>query len=133
MHPHISAFPSKTFYGGRLRDGGDMASKTRRDWHTGGIFSPYSMTHVEGATEARSGTSWKNPLEAITAADFDALLETEHPRSANFQYSIGIITPYKAQVSELTKVFCARFGKAVLNSVTIDTVDVSPSCLLYGA
>ena len=124
MHPHISAFPSKTFYSSRLLDGPDLSSIRKQPWHSKLPFSPYTFLDIEGGTEVSSLKSWINPTEALAAAELYLALRVRFPTSATFKYSIGIITPYKAQQAELCRVFGDRFGKDVSNAVTINTVDV---------
>lgn len=125
MHPHISAFPSSTFYDNRLLDGPGLASKRELSFNSHESFPPYSFVHVVGGSEVRSNKSLTNPLEAIAAADLYEELQTRFPISNSFNYSVGIITPYKAQFTLLCDVFTARFGKEVLDVVRINTADAS--------
>jgi senataxin len=42
MHPDISAFPSREFYGGALRDGVGVAAATARAWHQHAVRVVYA-------------------------------------------------------------------------------------------
>lgn len=123
MHPEISAFPSKTFYDSRLRDGGDMARLRARPWHRSQIFSPYRFFDVEGMSEsAPKGRSLVNNAEInVALAMYDRLL-SDVPKY-NFKRNIGIITPYKGQLKALKQRFSMRYGEKVLDDIEFNTTD----------
>jgi senataxin len=52
MHPEISLFPSRTFYDGKLLDGGDMAGLRQQPWHKSMILGPYRFFDVQGQHQA---------------------------------------------------------------------------------
>lgn len=125
MHSHISAFPSSAFYQSRLTDGPAMDEKTRQVWHTNPLFPPYAFMHVKGGNEVRGRHhSLSNPVEAATALSIYERLVREYPK-VDFDYRIGIVTPYKGQVQELKQVFKKKFGFDILSKVSFNTVDVS--------
>lgn len=127
MHSHISAFPSAAFYESRLTNGPDMDSKTLQPWHSNSLFPPYAFMHVKGGSEQQGRfNSLYNPLEASTAvAIYDRLLR-DFP-TIDFNYRVGVVTPYKGQVIELKKQFRQRFGADIIGKVSFNTVDVSSS------
>ncbi|KAI8603170.1 AAA domain-containing protein [Dissophora ornata] len=123
MHPDISAFPSREFYKTLLKDGPDMANKTRAEWHRNPITSPYRFFDVhEGREQIGLSHSQHNPVEAEAAA---ALLEglcNSNP-SLNFFRRVGVISPYKQQVRTLREYFQRTFNKEILEAVDFNTVD----------
>lgn len=131
MHPNISAFPSAAFYESRLTDGPDMDKKTLQPWHKSSLFPPYTFFHVRDGVEAPGRHhSWINPREAQTALAIYERLLRDFP-TVDFDYRIGIVTPYKGQVFELKTVFRRRFGDDILAKISFNTVDVSLSLPPY--
>lgn len=127
MHSHISAFPSTAFYNSRLLDGPGMDEKTVQPWHSNALFPPYVFMHVKGGSEvAGRHHSLTNPKEAATALAIYERLLRDYPK-IDFDYRIGVVTPYKGQVGELKKHFRNRFGIQILSKLTFNTVDVSHS------
>ncbi|KAK5083048.1 DEAD-box type RNA helicase [Lithohypha guttulata] len=123
MHPEISAFPSKTFYDSRLRDGPDMAQLRTRPWHRSQYFSPYRFFDVEGmSSSAPKGRSLVNEAEIEAAMAMYDRLTTDVPRY-NFKRKIGIITPYKGQLKSLKQRFSMRYGEAILGAIDFNTTD----------
>ncbi|KAM0790470.1 hypothetical protein ACM66B_003346 [Microbotryomycetes sp. NB124-2] len=123
MHPNISAFPSAAFYDSRLKDGPDMAKITAQPWHDNSLFPPYAFYHVADGKEV-SGRhhSWSNPREAATALALYERLLRDYP-SIDFDYRIGVVTPYKGQVAELKRTFRRRFGDSITSQISFNTVD----------
>lgn len=123
MHPEISAFPSKTFYDSRLRDGGDMARLRARPWHKSQIFAPYRFFDVEGMSRsAPKGRSLVNEAEIDAALAMYDRLVTDVPKYS-FYGKIGIITPYKGQLNALKQRFNMRYGEGILNAIDFNTTD----------
>lgn len=131
MNPHISAFPSTAFYHSRLTDGPGMEAKTLQPWHANSLFPPYAFMHVRGGNEvAGRHHSLTNPQEAATALAIYERLLREYP-AIDFDYRIGVVTPYKGQVGELKRQFRNRFGLDILSKVSFNTVDVRSSLPLF--
>lgn len=124
MHPDISHLPSRVFYGGRLLDGPDMASKTQQPWHKHDKFGTYKFLNVSWGIEQKAlqGHSLENPAECNIAADLFNLLR-QHFRSINFDFRVGVVSMYKAQIWALEKTFKARFGEDIKNKIDFHTVD----------
>jgi senataxin len=124
MHPDISQLPSQLFYGGRLRDGPDMAAKTRQVWHSDERFGAYTFYSVKHGREesAHVGHSLVNKAECqVIIALFDRL--RRQYTTFDFDNKVGIVSMYKAQVKELKKVFQLRYGPTILEVVDFNTVD----------
>ena len=123
MHPHISMFPSREFYEGRLVDGADMATLRKQPWHASAVFSPYRFFDVKGVqTKGSKGQSLVNNQEINVALQLYERLRTDY-RTCNFERKIGIITPYKAQLFRLREVFASRFGPDISEVIEFNTTD----------
>lgn len=120
MHPDISRLPSNLFYGGRLKDGPDMASKTARPWHSQERFGTYRFFNVNGGQEEKRGQSLKNSTEIQVAAALYARLSQEF---RNHDFRVGVVSMYKAQIVELRQHFEQRFGQDITSLVDFNTVD----------
>ncbi|KAK4047450.1 hypothetical protein OIO90_006196 [Microbotryomycetes sp. JL221] len=123
MHPNISAFPSAAFYDSRLQDGPDMDKITAQPWHANNLFPPYVFYHVsDGKEVVGRHHSLSNPREAATALALYERLLREYS-DIDFDYRIGIVTPYKGQVLELKRAFRRRFGDSIISRISFNTVD----------
>ncbi|KAJ5542691.1 Zinc finger CCHC-type [Penicillium sp. DV-2018c] len=123
MHPAISAFPSMTFYDGKLQDGPDMGKLCQRPWHQSELLSPYRFFDVQGMHSAAArGHSLVNYAELQVAMQLYERLITD-VKGYDFAGKIGIITPYKGQLKELKIHFAQRYGEDILNKVDFNTTD----------
>lgn len=120
MHPDISLLPSSVFYGGRLQDGPDMATKTKRPWHANPKFGTYRFFNVEGQ-EYNVRHSVKNDAECRVAVALYDRLQREYPETQDRR--VGIVSMYKAQVTELKRAFENRFGLTITQNIDFNTVD----------
>ncbi|KAF9425648.1 DEAD-box type RNA helicase [Podila epigama] len=123
MHPSISAFPSREFYKSLLKDGPDMAAKTKAEWHKNPLWSPYRFFDVhEGREKIGLSHSQHNPIEAEAAVELLEKLCNSNP-SLNFFRRVGVISPYQQQVRTLKEYFTRRFGSKILESIDFNSVD----------
>ena len=123
MHPDISQLPSRVFYRGLLKDGPDMVEKTARPWHESNIFGPYKFFNIlRGQETTGSHHSLLNKAEVQVAVALYARLLKEFD-SVDFNFRVGIVSMYRAQIQELRRAFEARFGVDVTNHVDFNTVD----------
>ncbi|CEJ59782.1 hypothetical protein PMG11_08389 [Penicillium brasilianum] len=123
MHPDISAFPSLTFYDGKLQDGPDMDKLRVRPWHQSELLSPYRFFDVQGMHHsAPKGRSLINYAEVQVAMQLYDRLVTD-VKDYNFANKIGIITPYKGQLRELRNQFASTYGEDILKKVDFNTTD----------
>ncbi len=112
MNDQIMSFSNLKFYDNKLE-----AHETVRDWHI--PFSPQVLEFVDTAgcsyeeQAGDEGASRCNPEEVqLIRKHFDHMFEgNEH------KYSVGIISPYRAQVELLQNEFAPE------NFVTVNTVD----------
>jgi senataxin len=123
MHPEISLFPSRTFYDGKLLDGGDMAGLRRQPWHQSMLLGPYRFFDVQGQHQAApQGHSLINLAEINIAMQLYKRLTSDFPKY-NFKGKVGIITPYKSQLRELKQRFTAAYGEGIVEDVEFNTTD----------
>lgn len=102
-----------------------MDTKTTQPWHATSLFPPYAFFHVRNGNEvAGRHHSWSNPAEAAVALAIYERLQREFPK-IDFDYRIGIVTPYKGQVFELKRTFRKKYGDEIVSKISFNTVDVS--------
>jgi len=124
MHPDISRLPSKLFYNAELKDGPGMLEKTVQPWHKNALFGSYKFFDIAGGREqsALSGHSFVNRAECEVAVALYNRLKKEYS-DVDFNFRIGIITMYRAQLLELRKKFQAEFGTEIVRNIDFNTVD----------
>ena len=123
MHPEISLFPSRTFYDGKLLDGGDMAGLRKQPWHSSMLLGPYRFFDVQGQQSAApKGHSLINRAEIEVALQLYKRLTTDYS-SYDFKGKVGIITPYKSQLRELKSQFSYTYGAGILDDIDFNTTD----------
>ncbi|KAL4853029.1 putative helicase MAGATAMA 3 [Chlorella vulgaris] len=123
MHPTIREFPSNNFYGGGLKDGPRVAEDTQRDWHSSPAFQPLVFLDVKGTESVPEGSSsLVNEREAEVVLQMYRELRHRHPQLGK-QPSVAVISPYKAQVSLLRRLFKAALGEEAAKLVDINTID----------
>lgn len=123
MHPEISLFPSRTFYDGKLLDGGDMAGLRTQPWHQSMLLGPYRFFDVQGQQSAApKGHSLINRAEIDVALQLYKRLTTDYS-SYDFKGKVGIITPYKSQLKELKSQFSYVYGANIIDEIDFNTTD----------
>ena len=135
MHPMIVIFPSKEFYNRSLRNGTvdsngvtspglqpPVSQHLPKDARTGNRPSVVFLDHT--GRESTSSRSWVNKTEGYIVRSIveDLLLNNEGDLRG---YDIGIITPYAAQVTYLTRLLKgekqqARFRKVLGDKLTME-------------
>ncbi|KAE8231934.1 hypothetical protein CF326_g3040 [Tilletia indica] len=109
MHPSLSLFPNRTFYDGVLQDG--PRTSTLEPLQTGfsqSLGNPYLGFLAHTVPEQKLDTSLQNTAEARLACDLVASLLLRNPSLMG--ESIGIVTPYVAQVLLLGRWLRADLG-----------------------
>ncbi len=96
-----------------------MASKTAKPWHADAKFGVYRVFNVVGNQEQAPNKSMKNSSEAQMVL---LLYNRLQVRWGN-KMTVGVISPYRGQISELKVIFRERFGRDILDHVTFNTVD----------
>ncbi len=108
MHRDILRFPNRTFYDGELRSGRDIDPLPSTEV----ALEAYSI----GGRVERHDHSRANPTEARLVA----LIVNERLKDLSAA-DIGVITPYAAQVTEITQVLSERVDEG--GRITVDTID----------
>ncbi|XP_059288718.1 uncharacterized protein LOC132042120 isoform X1 [Lycium ferocissimum] len=125
MHPEICRFPSFHFYDGKLVDGDQLSSKVASFHGTKGL-GPYVFFDVVDGKELhdkKSGTlSLYNECEADAAVEVLRFFKRRFP-SEFVGGRIGIITPYRCQLSLLRSRFSSAFGSSITADMEFNTVD----------
>ncbi|KAJ3700412.1 hypothetical protein LUZ61_004117 [Rhynchospora tenuis] len=122
MHPEISLFPSKEFYGGFLQDGESVNRKS--PWYQYRCFGPFCFFDiVEGEESQPSGSgSWVNEQEAEFITTLYHQMATRFPELKSGPH-VAVISPYRNQVKILCERFKASFGEHFDQVIDINTVD----------
>ncbi|KAG7997209.1 hypothetical protein I3843_01G200700 [Carya illinoinensis] len=125
MHPEICQFPSLHFYDGKLLNGEKMSSKSAPFHEIEGL-GPYVFYDIVDGQEHRGKNSGAlslyNEHEAEAAVEVLRLFKKRCP-SEFIGGRIGIITPYKSQLSLLRSRFLSAFGSSVIDDMELNTVD----------
>ncbi|KAL3632175.1 hypothetical protein CASFOL_025159 [Castilleja foliolosa] len=125
MHPEISRFPSSHFYEGKLLDGEQMSGKNA-SFHETGCLGPYVFFDIIDGQELRgknaASLSIYNESEADAAVEVLRFFKKSYPSEFSGG-RIGVITPYKRQLSLLRSRFSSAFGSAVAADMEFNTVD----------
>ncbi|KAK2371693.1 P-loop containing nucleoside triphosphate hydrolase superfamily protein [Trifolium repens] len=125
MHPEICKFPSLHFYNNKLLNGSQMSSKSAPFHQTKGL-GPYAFYDIIDGREAHGKNSGAmslcNEHEADAAVEILRFFKKRYP--AEFIGGrIGIITPYKCQLSLLRSRFLNAFGSSTIADMEFNTVD----------
>ncbi|KAK2376777.1 P-loop containing nucleoside triphosphate hydrolase superfamily protein [Trifolium repens] len=102
MHPSISMFPSKEFYDNQLSDAQIVTEISyNKCFLEGTMYGSYSFINIsKGKEQSNHDHSLKNVIEAAAISEIIGRLKKEFVRTKK-KVSIGIISPYKAQVYEI--------------------------------
>ncbi|RLN18277.1 hypothetical protein C2845_PM02G16400 [Panicum miliaceum] len=99
MHPSISKFPNEKFCDGKILDGPNVKDYNNIYLH-GHMYGPYSFIHAEDGFEENSNQGSKNNVEAAVAANIVGRLADACAKQKK-ETSVGIVSPYAAQVTAL--------------------------------
>ncbi|XP_027925955.1 helicase SEN1 isoform X3 [Vigna unguiculata] len=125
MHPEICKFPSLHFYDNKLLNGSQMSNKSAAFHQINGL-GPYVFYDIIDGQEVRGKSSGVmslcNEHEADAAVEVLKLFKKRYP--AEFVGGrIGVITPYKSQLSLLRSRFLNAFGSLSAADIEFNTVD----------
>ncbi|KZT19477.1 hypothetical protein NEOLEDRAFT_1151950 [Neolentinus lepideus HHB14362 ss-1] len=120
---HLLRLPSRLFYQGQLQDGPDMATKTSQPWHSHGKFGTYKFfSTVRGREEGGGYRSLINKAECQLAVSLYGRLRKEFSM-VDFDFRVGVVSMYRAQIAEMRRTFIQRFGQDIVGKVDFNTVD----------
>ncbi|CAA0809367.1 P-loop containing nucleoside triphosphate hydrolases superfamily protein [Striga hermonthica] len=126
MHPSISLFPNKEFYGERITDGQIVTEKAYEKRFLKeqqfGSYSFINMTH--GMEELDSRHSWINTAEVSVVAQIVSRLSKEC-RNSKQKVRVGCLSPYKGQVAAIQEELGNTYSTDSKDefSVNVRTVD----------
>ncbi|XP_077238567.1 P-loop containing nucleoside triphosphate hydrolases superfamily protein isoform X2 [Tasmannia lanceolata] len=125
MHPEICRFPSLHFYDNKLLNGNQMASKSA-PFHKDLFLGPYVFFDIiDGLEHHRRNAgafSLYNESEADAAVEVVRFFKKRYPSEFSGG-RMGIITPYKSQLSLLRSRFTTAFGPSATVDIEFNTVD----------
>ncbi|OMO60730.1 Reverse transcriptase, RNA-dependent DNA polymerase [Corchorus capsularis] len=124
MHPSISFFPNATFYNNRILDAPHVKHESyEKHYLPWPMFGPYSFINVPGRDVVDDvGHSRKNMIEV---AVLHRLLRTLYKawNGSKEKLSIGIISPYAAQVVAIRNKLGSKYEKLDGFTVKVKSVD----------
>ncbi|CAN6249864.1 unnamed protein product [Urochloa humidicola] len=108
-HPEISKFPIGTFYDGKISNGPNVSHKDyNKRFLAGKLFRPYSFINIDGdETAEKHDRSLKNSIQVAVIVLIMRRLFKETV-STGSKLSVGIVSPYNAQVRAIQE----KIGKA---------------------
>ncbi|WJX52814.1 hypothetical protein P8452_38884 [Trifolium repens] len=118
MHPAISSFPNSCFYLNQILDAPNVIAKNyRKQYLPGQMFGPYSFINIIGGTEEFDD---ENTIEVAVVMKiirncFRAWLDS------NENLSIGVVSPYAAQVDAIQDIL--GYDKHKGFDVKVKTID----------
>ncbi|XP_024196530.1 uncharacterized protein LOC112199800 [Rosa chinensis] len=125
MHPSISLFPNSNFYDDLIRDAPNVKRRSyKKHYLPGAMFGPYSFINVIGGREEKEvdGPSRKNMVEVAIVSKILRNLYKEWVKSKQ-RLSIGIVSPYAAQVVAIKDRVGKKYDKLDGFEVKVKTVD----------
>ncbi|XVF85502.1 hypothetical protein PTKIN_Ptkin17bG0122800 [Pterospermum kingtungense] len=123
MHPSISCFPNAAFYRNQIVDAAVVEHKSHeRHYLQWPLFGPYSFLNISGRDEVDDvGHSRRNMVEVAVVLRLVRLLFKAWDGSR--ELSVGIISPYAAQVVAIQEKLGRRYDKIDGFAVKVKSVD----------
>ncbi|CAM8913510.1 unnamed protein product [Rhodiola kirilowii] len=112
MHPSISRFPNKEFYNNLIVDACSVKTRNyEKQVLDSRMYGTFSFINVsDGKEEFGAGHSSMNPMEVAVA--FGIVTKLSKACAARKEkISVGVISPYKAQMYAIQNLFAKRFPK----------------------
>ncbi|RDY11301.1 hypothetical protein CR513_04052, partial [Mucuna pruriens] len=120
MHPEICKFPSLHFYDSKLLNGSQMSNKSAPFHQTKGL-GPYVFYDIIDGQEVCGKNS--GVMSLCNEHEADAAVEVLRYPAEFVGERIGVITPYKCQLSLLRSRFLNAFGPLIVADIEFNTVD----------
>ncbi|KAF9603100.1 hypothetical protein IFM89_033825, partial [Coptis chinensis] len=124
MHPSISLFPNSEFYGKQIADAPNVkAENYKKHLLHGNMYGSYSFINVSfGKDEYYNGHSLRNMAEVAAVSEIVARLYQASADSVEM-LSVGVISPYKGQVSAIKEKLGGQYEMRSNFSVSVRSVD----------
>ncbi|XP_042503371.1 uncharacterized protein LOC122080630 isoform X2 [Macadamia integrifolia] len=123
MHPSISVFPNTQFYRNQILDAPSVKERSHeRHFLQGNMYGPYSFINVAYGREELDGHGMKNMVEvAVVSEIVKSLFKASF--GSRQKLSVGVISPYKAQVFAIKEKLGDTYDTPSDFSVSVRTVD----------
>ncbi|XP_016652647.1 PREDICTED: uncharacterized protein LOC103343754 [Prunus mume] len=125
MHPSISLFPNTNFYNNQILDAPNVKKRSHeKHYLPGSMYGPFSFINVIDGREEKDedGRSRKNMVEVAIILKILRKLYKEWIVSKQ-KLSIGVVSPYAAQVVAVQDKLRQRYDKIDGFTVKVKTVD----------
>ncbi|KAL0731257.1 hypothetical protein Bca4012_027351 [Brassica carinata] len=124
MHPSISVFPNREFYGMRILDAPSVRVRSYvKRFLPGKMYGPYSFINIPyGREQFGQGYSLKNILEVSVVDEIVSKLYSVSRKSGR-SISVGVISPYKAQVFAIQEKIGQQYDNSEQFTVSVRSVD----------
>lgn len=124
MHPSISLFPNKVFYDGLIQNASTVKERNyQKRFLQGNMYGPYSFINLaHGEEQFNDDCSTRNLVEVAVVSELVASLFKGFTK-ARKGMSVGIISPYKAQVYAIQEKIGKTYSAYSDFAVNIRSVD----------
>ncbi|KAF7847440.1 hypothetical protein BT93_L2964 [Corymbia citriodora subsp. variegata] len=125
MHPEISHFPTSAFYNNQIQNGSNVTTNSYRKCHLPWpMFGPYSFINISSGREEGGGCghSLRNYAEVGVISMILVNLYGAC-KSSGKDLSVGVISPYRAQVAAIQKKIGRRYENIKGFTVKVRSVD----------
>nr|GLL47740.1 uncharacterized protein LOC109161799 isoform X1 [Ipomoea trifida] len=125
MHPAISYFPNVSFYHGQVQDAENVKGKTyERKYLQGRMYGPYSFISIPCGKEELDdiGHSRRNMVEVALVNKIVKDLY-EFWRSTGQKLSVGVISPYTAQVVTIKDTIGRKYDNLNGFAIKVKSID----------
>ncbi|KDO57821.1 hypothetical protein CISIN_1g0001621mg, partial [Citrus sinensis] len=123
MHPSISFFPNSYFYENKIRDAPTVRKRSyEKRFLPGPMYGPYSFINVFGGREEFIEHSCRNMVEVSVVMKILRNLYKAWVESKE-KLSIGIVSPYSAQVIAIQEKLGSKYEKIAGFAVKVKSID----------
>ncbi|XWS34413.1 hypothetical protein CRYUN_Cryun21dG0036400 [Craigia yunnanensis] len=124
MHPSISCFPNARFYHNQILDAAGVKHKSyEKHYLPWPMFGPYSFINISGRDDVDDvGHSYRNMVEVAVVQRLVQTLFKAWDGSRE-KLSVGIISPYTAQVVAIQEKLGGKYEKLDGFAVKVKSVD----------
>ncbi|XP_044475796.1 uncharacterized protein LOC123203505 isoform X2 [Mangifera indica] len=124
MHPSISYFPNSYFYNNQIWDSPTVKRRINKNVFLprSPIFRPYSFINILEGREEFIGRSWRNMVEVAVVMKILQNLYKNWNDSKQ-KLSIGIVSPYSAQVQAIEKKLGGKHDDSDDFTVKVKSID----------
>ncbi|KAJ0038642.1 hypothetical protein Pint_21976 [Pistacia integerrima] len=124
MHPSISYFPNSYFYNNQILDSPDVKRKSYEKVFLLGspMFGPYSFINIFGGREEFINYSCRNMVEVAVVMKILRNLYKDW-NGSNQKLSIGIVSPYSAQVGAIQEKLGGKYENSDGFTVKVKSID----------